>query len=98
MIQMLVQAGVDPNIRAGTFTPLHRAAECNTETVMRALLDAGADPTAANEAGATSPWKSRENRRGFSLDTAAYTCNGPNGSPMTSAIKHYPRWLRGIGG
>ena len=55
MIQMLVQAGVDPNIRAGTFTPLHRAAECNTETVMRALLDAGADPTAANEAGATPP-------------------------------------------
>jgi len=70
MIDMLVHAGVDPNVAAaGGTTPLHIAATCNTEAVIRALLDVGADPAAINDEGATALAIARGHERGSEIES-----------------------------
>ncbi|WP_236619728.1 ankyrin repeat domain-containing protein [Candidatus Synechococcus spongiarum] len=59
VLQALLDAGADPNARAGIegfrSKPLHLAAEHGKiPAVVQALLDAGADPNAQDEVGRTA--------------------------------------------
>jgi ankyrin repeat protein len=52
--RILLEAGVDPNVRQqGGFTPLHAAAQNGDEELARLLLARGADPDAATDDGRT---------------------------------------------
>ena len=54
MITFLVGVGADPNSpAAGGVTPLHRAVRNRCSAAVRALLNAGADPSLANNNGST---------------------------------------------
>lgn len=44
-----VQAGAKVNITAGGATPLHIAADNGSPEIIKALLQAGADPNASDE-------------------------------------------------
>ena len=71
VIAVLVALGADPNARAsGGVTPLHRAVRNRCSGAVDALLNAGADPTLANDRGSTA------------LDLASWTTGrGGTGSP-----------------
>lgn len=48
MVKLLLAAGIDPNIRTNSGTPLHEAACFGKTTVVQILLDAGADLNAVD--------------------------------------------------
>jgi hypothetical protein len=50
-LEVLIQAGADPNIRAGGATPLHIAADSGNTEVIKCLLKAGGDPNASDNDG-----------------------------------------------
>ncbi|KAJ3699990.1 hypothetical protein LUZ61_003695 [Rhynchospora tenuis] len=50
-LQLLIEAGANPNINAGGATPLHVAADVGNVEVIRCLLNAGADPNASDDEG-----------------------------------------------
>lgn len=58
----LLEGGANPNRTAGPDTPLHFAAWVRTPEVVRALLDAGADPGIKGSKGYTPADRARGNR------------------------------------
>nr|XP_026491846.1 uncharacterized protein LOC113397642 [Vanessa tameamea] len=48
VVQVLLEAGIDPNVRTNAGTPLHQAACFGKANVVRCLLDAGADLNAVD--------------------------------------------------
>lgn len=53
MVQVLLAAGIDPNIRTHNGTPLHEAACFRKASVVRILLANGADLNATDRRGMT---------------------------------------------
>ncbi len=54
MVQMLVRLGADVNVQDHEgWTPLHAAASCELEHIVRYLLDSGAFPSPVNNEGDT---------------------------------------------
>ncbi|XP_062179888.1 uncharacterized protein LOC133884474 [Phragmites australis] len=50
-LEVLIQAGADPNIRAGGATPLHIAADSGNMEIIKCLLKAGGDPNTCDDDG-----------------------------------------------
>lgn len=48
MVQVLLEAGIDPNVRTNSGTALHQAACFGKADVVRILLEAGADLNAVD--------------------------------------------------
>jgi ankyrin repeat protein len=52
-LDILIQAGAHPNIRAGGATPLHIAADGGNMEIINCLLKAGSDPNACDDVSCT---------------------------------------------
>ncbi|RLM98318.1 ankyrin-3 [Panicum miliaceum] len=50
-LEVLIEAGADPNIRAGGATPLHIAADSGNIELIKCLLKAGGDPNTCDDDG-----------------------------------------------
>jgi ankyrin repeat protein len=64
MVEFLLSAGANPNIREATgLIPLHWAASHGNLEIVRALVSAGADIAAKNHRGKTPLQEARERNR-----------------------------------
>ncbi|RZC59869.1 hypothetical protein C5167_007171 [Papaver somniferum] len=82
-VELLLQAGADPNAVSCGSTPLIAAARAGRTDVVKRLLEAGADPNYKMNAGLTA------------LEMAAVLCNYQSVGvlfPVTSRIPTYPDW------
>ncbi|KAL6624649.1 hypothetical protein ACP70R_031970 [Stipagrostis hirtigluma subsp. patula] len=82
-LEVLIQAGADPNIRAGGATPLHIAADSGNIEVIKCLLKAGGDPNTCDDDGLKPIQVAalRNNREVVELLL-----------PLTSPIPGVPNW------